>query len=111
MKEFAFSPNPMIKGQNLDMMVTGKLLKPIKQGAEARISLLLGPISVYTLKYDICKEIVSMNLSCPVPPGEYKFTKRSNIPSIIPGGHYTATVKLVNNDAAEILCGNADVYL
>ena len=106
-----FTPNPIVKGQNLTLKMTGVNSAPIVQGAKAKVVVKLGPINVLTQEFDLCAEAPSQGLSCPIPAGPVSLSKSFEIPGNTPGGKFTGKFTFTNSDGKEISCVDAILYL
>ncbi|WP_411024974.1 ML domain-containing protein, partial [Salmonella sp. s54836] len=104
------TPDPPAKGQNLTVTLTINLKTEITSGKiHVNIKWSIFPIS-RTL--DLCTVVMQAGETCPLMPGNnITHTVHELIPSSIPGGHYTGSVTINDQNGKEIVCIDLDFHL
>ncbi|ORX48849.1 hypothetical protein DM01DRAFT_1409743 [Hesseltinella vesiculosa] len=101
------NPDPPLRGEKLYINFKGTLKKTVDEGAYALITVKYGVVQLLKKKFDLCKEIKSLDENCPLEEGELTFQKDVDLPKEIPGGKYTveAEVFTVNDERVTCLHG------
>ena len=104
---YQYSPNPIVKGQKVSIIVTGEIVGVVNRGAKVKVDLTRGGSSVLNRELDLCDEAKEF---CPAK-GKISVTKTFDIPFLAPRGEYIGRFLLVNDDKTEIACVNSRIYL
>ncbi|TIA96460.1 hypothetical protein E3P94_03323 [Wallemia ichthyophaga] len=89
------SPDPPQSGRNLTIDAAGVVNRYIAEGAYADVAVKLGYITLYSTRYDLCKEAhnADAQIQCPVEKGERAIKQNIQLPSHIPPAAYTLQVR------------------
>ncbi|KAH3898794.1 sterol transporter SCDLUD_005131 [Saccharomycodes ludwigii] len=112
--EIDLSPNPPVRGSELEIKAKGVLKSPtiIDYGSYIDVEVRLGYIRLISQTYDLCEQLEENDidgLECPLQPGFYDVTKIVEIPQEVPPGTYSVNVRAYNYDDSEITCLTGDV--
>ncbi|KAM3586930.1 hypothetical protein VKS41_001979 [Umbelopsis sp. WA50703] len=100
------SPDPPVKGQNLDIDFKGTLSEEVVNGSTINLIVKYGVVKLLQKTLDLCEQAKEIDRECPIPAGEFSFTKTVELPKEIPGGKYTVNAKILTPDEREITCLN-----
>ena len=101
--EVIVTPNPPVAGQNLTFTAVGTLDKTIEEGAYVEVEVRYGFIKLIHQTYDLCEEIVKVDLQCPIKLGKQTITKNVEIPEEVPPGKYLVVARAYTKDDEYIL--------
>eukprot|EP00026_Physarum_polycephalum_P020798 Phypoly_transcript_23611.p1 GENE.Phypoly_transcript_23611~~Phypoly_transcript_23611.p1 ORF type:complete len:160 (+),score=28.23 Phypoly_transcript_23611:62-481(+) len=101
------TPNPIVKGQNVTISVTGTMEETVTSGT-ASVKVEYGIITVFNKDESICDPPV---LPCPIPQGPWTKVYTVLLPGDAPGGTYKAQSTVVDQNNAQLLCVNADLKI
>jgi hypothetical protein len=104
------SPDPPEKGKNLAISVEYDLTEEVT-GGEIKVNIKYESIIPYDKTFDICAELKTVNMTCPIKPVKSRFTISEEIPSDVPGGHYTGSVVATDQKGQELACFDLDFHL
>lgn len=107
----SFSPNPIKKGQELNLHIIGQLSEDITKGSKVQVSIKYGFVTLIDSSYDLCDLVGKYGTVCPVPGGAFNVEKSVEIPGIAPGGKYSVGFQLKNGNGKEIGCTKGTFYL
>ncbi|XP_004344261.1 phospholipid transfer protein [Capsaspora owczarzaki ATCC 30864] len=102
------TPDPPVKGKSVTIAAAGNLDKNITSGS-INLSIKFGIIPVLSKSVDLCT--VDPTHPCPLPAGPIVISQTEDIPSSVPSGHYTGTVKVTDQDNQEVACIDLDLHL
>lgn len=105
----SISPNPPEKGANLSFSATGSLAKSITDGAYVVVNVRYGYIKLLEKTFDLCEELVNVDMTCPVSKGAQLISKTVEIPAEVPPGKYTVYARAFTEDDVYISCLTATV--
>lgn len=103
-------PNPPKPGHNLTIEAAGVVKKDIKEGAYVELVVKYGFIQLIQTTVDLCEQIRSIGLDCPIKAGETTITKSVALPQEIPPGKYTVKADVYSSDAEPVTCLDAEVH-
>ncbi|TIA91255.1 hypothetical protein E3P99_01180 [Wallemia hederae] len=91
------SPDPPQSGRNLTIDAAGVVNRYIGEGAYADVAVKLGYITLYSTRYDLCKEAhdADAQIQCPVEKGERAIKQNVELPSHIPPGEACGILTLI----------------
>jgi len=104
----SITPDPPKKGQHLQVTASGRLDKTITAG-NVNIQIKYLGVVVVNENEDICK--IAPKPGCPIAAGAYKQSAGADIPGSVPGGRYTGSIKITDQDKQEVACINLDFRL
>ena len=107
--EVIVTPNPPVAGQNLTFTAVGTLDKTIEEGAYVEVEVRYGFIKLIHQTYDLCEEIVKVDLQCPIKLGKQTITKNVEIPEEVPPGKYLVVARAYTKDDEYITCLTATI--
>ena len=107
--EVIVTPNPPVAGQNLTFTTVGTLDKTIEEGAYVEVEVRYGFIKLIHQTYDLCEEIVKVDLQCPIKLGKQTITKNVEIPEEVPPGKYLVVARAYTKDDEYITCLTATI--
>lgn len=107
--EVTISPNPPEKGANLSFAATGLLSKPIEEGLYVVVLVRYGYIKLLEKTFDLCEELVNVDMTCPIAEGPQAIAKTVEIPDEVPPGKYTVYARAFTPDDDYITCLTASV--
>ncbi|OCL09269.1 phosphatidylglycerol/phosphatidylinositol transfer protein precursor [Glonium stellatum] len=102
-------PNPPQAGHTLDIKATGILKKDVEEGAQIYLQVKYGLITLINQKRDLCDQVKSVDLECPLKKGPLELTKSVELPKQIPPGKYHVMADVLTKDGDKITCIYADV--
>ncbi|KAJ4397762.1 Phosphatidylglycerol/phosphatidylinositol transfer protein [Gnomoniopsis smithogilvyi] len=100
--EIALSPNPPIRGQDLNITIKGDLRAKMDQGAVVKVKVWKFGIAFAKLTFDWCENI--QGISCPVEPGPVTFFKTQNLDRRIPLWTFSLSVEVFNAAGDQMSC-------
>ena len=103
------TPDPPQKGQNLTVTSDINFKEEITGGTVTVVVKYLG-FKVLDKTEDLCSLLGKVGLKCPIPAGDQKATEVEPLPSSIPPGHYTGSIKANDQNGNEIVCLNLDLH-
>ncbi|CAO3681149.1 unnamed protein product [Umbelopsis vinacea] len=98
------SPDPPVKGENLDIDFKGYLSEQVEEGSTIDLVVKYGVVKLLQKRLDLCEQAKEIDRECPIPAGEFSFTKSVELPNEIPGGKYTVNAKILTPDERQITC-------
>jgi hypothetical protein len=101
-------PNPVIKGQPVNITILGHTTKNIEK-IKAHVELYMFHIEVLSRDVDDC--CGNSYTHCPYPPGPFLIQTVQTIPKDSPSGHYNAHMQLLDQDDHEIVCLIIDCFI
>eukprot|EP00003_Mantamonas_plastica_P008405 TRINITY_DN1735_c0_g1_i3.p3 TRINITY_DN1735_c0_g1~~TRINITY_DN1735_c0_g1_i3.p3 ORF type:complete len:155 (+),score=45.07 TRINITY_DN1735_c0_g1_i3:44-466(+) len=102
------TPDPPQKGANITVAASGTLDEQVT-GGSAVVKLYYSGIKILDHTYDLCT--LDPQIKCPFPQGTNTLKVSEMIPSDAPGGHYTGSVNLNDQNNTEITCIKLDFHL
>ncbi len=66
------------------MKAHGTLSHPVEEGAKVHLTVKYGFISIINQEVDLCEQVASLNMSCPVEKGAVKLDHTVELPKEIP---------------------------
>ncbi|EMG48989.1 Phosphatidylglycerol/phosphatidylinositol transfer protein, partial [Candida maltosa Xu316] len=109
LNEVVLSPNPPEAGSNLTFTAIGYVDKTIEDGAYVEVEVRYGFIKLIHQTYDLCEEIVKVDLECPIKKGKHIITKVVEIPQEVPPGKYLVTARAYTKNDEYITCLTAQI--
>ncbi|KAH8554685.1 ML domain-containing protein [Umbelopsis sp. PMI_123] len=100
------TPDPPVKGETLDIEFKGWLSEEVVNGSYIDLTVKFGVVKLLQKRLDLCDQAKEIDTQCPIPAGEFTFTKSVDLPKEIPGGKYTVNAKINLPDEREITCLN-----
>ncbi|CAO3686613.1 unnamed protein product [Umbelopsis ramanniana] len=100
------TPDPPVKGQPLDIEFKGWLKEQVENGSYIDLTVKFGVVKLLSKRLDLCDQAKEIDTQCPIPAGEFTFTKSVDLPNEIPGGKYTVNAKIMTPDERQITCLN-----
>ena len=97
-----FTPNPLVKGQNLTVTMNVTLKENIT-GGKINMFLKLGFVTIFNSTYQLC-DVLKMEKTCPMKAGDYEFLLIEEIPSDEPSLNYTGKVVALDQVGNRIVC-------
>ena len=104
------SPDPPQKGQNMTVTAAINLSEEVT-GGNVKVYVKFGFLPVHDKTLDLCNVLKEVGEICPIQAGTATKTMTLEIPSAVPGGLYTGSIKAVNQSGDEILCIDFDLQL
>ncbi|KAI9031131.1 ML domain-containing protein [Hyaloraphidium curvatum] len=101
-------PDPPAKGQPLRVVVKGRVLEPVGQGATVDVNVKLGRyITILKKQFQLCDLAGEFSETCPIGAGDKEWVKEIDLPAVIPPGRFVADVRM---EAAgkRVACFSAD---
>jgi len=105
------NPNPPKPGLTLKIEASGVFSKDVEKGAYVSLQVKYGLITLIRQTVDLCEQIESVDLKCPLKKGPMTFTKEVEIPSQVPQGTYKVFANVMSVDEEEITCLESTVHL
>ncbi|KAI9864160.1 MAG: Phosphatidylglycerol/phosphatidylinositol transfer protein, partial [Pleopsidium flavum] len=102
-------PNPPRAGQTLTIKATGTFSEDVEEGAKVHLQVKYGLIRLINQEADLCEQIKSVGLECPLKKGQTNFTKDVEMPQPIPPGKYHVLADVYTKDKNNITCLEATV--
>jgi len=96
------TPDPPSKGHNLTVKFDGTL-KTTVTGGNILLNVKYSIVTLINKNFDLCTEVESQ-AKCPFPAGPWGLTVSELIPGDAPGGSYTGTATLTDQNKKEIAC-------
>lgn len=103
-------PNPPLPGHNLTIEAAGVVNKDIEKGAYVHLLVKYGFIQLIQTTADLCEQIKTVDLECPLKKGHMTMMKTVELPSQIPPGKYTVEADVYSKDDEPITCLTAEVH-
>ncbi|CEP11702.1 hypothetical protein [Parasitella parasitica] len=100
----ALSPDPPVKGQDLEINFKGSLSEAVPNGTVVEIIVKYGVVKLIQKKFDFCDKIQEVDEKCPIPEGELTFNKVVALPKEIPPGKYTVHAEIVTPEKKRVAC-------
>lgn len=100
------TPDPPVKGQDLEIDFKGYLSESVPNGTTVDISVKYGVVFLLKKKFDFCDKIQEVDEKCPIPEGELTFNKVVTLPKEIPPGKYTVHAEIMTPDKKRVACLN-----
>ncbi|WFD17978.1 hypothetical protein MCAP1_000189 [Malassezia caprae] len=99
-------PDPPIKGQNLTVRGVGDVHTEITEGATFEAQVRLGPLRVFSQKFDLCETLRENNVTvqCPIAPGHYDVSHTVYLPQQIPPAKFGIHVTGLTQDGRLMTC-------
>ncbi|KAL7326244.1 hypothetical protein PS15p_208609 [Mucor circinelloides] len=105
----ALSPNPPVKGEDLQIDFKGYLSEAVLDGTSMDVNVKLGYAQLIKRAYDFCDLIQKVDEKCPIPQGDLTFSKVIALPKKIPPGIFIINIKISTPDYALITCLHTEV--
>lgn len=102
------SPWPIVKGQEIDVQLTGTLKEQVTGGKSTVTISILG-FQVLTKTVDLCT--FDESIKCPMQPGPVHLSKKETFPASAPSGKYTVEIKAQDQNTKELFCFSFDATL
>uniref|UniRef100_A0A0G4GDY6 MD-2-related lipid-recognition domain-containing protein n=1 Tax=Chromera velia CCMP2878 TaxID=1169474 RepID=A0A0G4GDY6_9ALVE len=106
-------PDPPVSGGDFSFSITGNLADgdPVSEGS-IDLDLKFDKVIPFKKSIDLCQALEEAGKSCPISPGDLEIAAKTTIPSLVPSGKLTGTVKVNNSSASkneELLCLKVDL--
>eukprot|EP01098_Paradermamoeba_levis_P005326 TRINITY_DN2255_c0_g1_i1.p1 TRINITY_DN2255_c0_g1~~TRINITY_DN2255_c0_g1_i1.p1 ORF type:complete len:143 (+),score=31.27 TRINITY_DN2255_c0_g1_i1:122-550(+) len=101
-------PDPPVRGQKISVTFNATLDEPVKSG-EISLDVKWGFITILKKTLPLCS-IIQPYEPCPLAAGVITRTITEDIPSVIPGGHYSIHVIATDQASQELACIQVDVH-
>ncbi|RCI03316.1 Phosphatidylglycerol/phosphatidylinositol transfer protein [Rhizopus stolonifer] len=98
------SPDPPVKGQDLQIDFKGYLSETVPNGTVVDIIVKYGVVKLIQKTFDFCDKIQEVDEKCPIPQGELTFTKVVSLPKEIPPGKYTVHAEVYTPEKKRVTC-------
>jgi len=95
-------------GHNLTINIAGQLDETVYFGYGS-VVLQWNSVPILNCTKDLCN--TDPSIKCPIPPGVFDYSHNVTLSGNLIPGHYTGTVTLVDQNAAELCCVDLDVTL
>mmetsp|Transcript_11573 Transcript_11573/g.16083 ORF Transcript_11573/g.16083 Transcript_11573/m.16083 type:complete len:152 (+) Transcript_11573:45-500(+) len=100
-------PDPPVIGQNVTITFVGYLNEEVTSGTVS-LNLKWNGFTILNQSYSLC-DLVKDYEKCPIPAGDISLTVTEYLPTAIPKGTYTGTVKAFDQNNQEIMCITLDL--
>ncbi|GAN04935.1 phosphatidylglycerol phosphatidylinositol transfer protein [Mucor ambiguus] len=100
----ALSPDPPVKGEDLQIDFKGYLSETVPNGTVVEIIVKYGVVKLIQKKFDFCDKIQEVDEKCPIPQGDLTFNKVVALPKEIPPGKYTVHAEIITPEKKRVAC-------
>lgn len=104
------TPDPPQKGKNVEVNASITFDEEVT-GGKIEIKAKYGIIPVYSGTLDLCDTLKEVDMECPIKKGDQTIVVNEEIPDVIPGGHYTGSAKVTDQNGNELGCIDLDIHL
>lgn len=103
------TPDPPEKGKSLTVDANITLSEEVTKG-DIKLTIKYGIIPIISMDLQLCDEVKAIGLQCPLEPKTYDGKLSVDIPSAIPGGHYSGNVEVTDQNGKELSCIDLDLH-
>ncbi|CAH0019272.1 unnamed protein product [Clonostachys rhizophaga] len=102
-------PNPVKAGKQVSVKATLDIKKTVTRGSYVKVVVKYGLIQLLSTTADLCEQISSAGMDCPVEAGKHQISFKADMPSVIPPGTYNVLADAYSEDDEPLTCMKAAV--
>lgn len=101
----------LYRGGSISVLVSGNVRKTVKAGAYAKITIKYGLIQLISTTVDLCEQLGSVGVQCPVKTGPFMISKSLDMPSAVPPGTFSVVADVYSDNDERITCVTAVITM
>jgi hypothetical protein len=108
---YTWSPNDIKPGETVKITIDTTLVGETVTSGTIEVSAYDGKFPIYNGNLDLCTELATIGINCPLKPGPYDIVQTFSIPNVPISGTITATTHILDQNKKEILCMKMSVAM
>ncbi|CAH0046209.1 unnamed protein product [Clonostachys solani] len=102
-------PNPVKPGKQVSITATLDVKQPVTDGSYVKVVIKYGLIQLLSTTADLCEQISTAGIKCPVEAGKHQISFQADMPGTIPPGAYNVLADAYADDDEHLTCLKATV--
>jgi len=108
---YTIVPDNIVPGETITVTLYSTLVGETVTSGTIEVSAYDGKFPIYNGNLDLCTELKTIGIICPLTPGNYNIVETFSIPNVPISGTITATTHILDQNKKEIACVEVIVTL
>jgi len=101
---YTIQPDDIEPGETVTITLYSHLIGETVTSGTIEVSAYDGKFPIYNGNLDLCTELATIGINCPLAPGPYNIQESFKIPNLPISGTITATTHILDQNSKEIAC-------